>query len=145
MRGDDSRRDGLFSYVRSEDRIPKGHPLRVIRQLANAALDALSPRFDEVYAQDGRPSIPPEQLLRALLLQAFYSIRSERILILIRAAGTSCAAYGLGSLLIPTVPSDDRFGWSCEGPLLGREPGNRPFGSRPGLPKREGSFEQSAR
>ena len=78
MRGDDSRRDGLFSYVRSEDRVPKGHPLRVIRQLVNEALDALSPRFDELYAQDGRPSIPPEQLLRALLLQAFYSIRSER-------------------------------------------------------------------
>jgi len=78
MRGDDSRRDGLFSYVRSEDRVPKGHPLRVIRQLVNEALDALSPRFGELYAQDGRPSIPPEQLLRALLLQAFYSIRSER-------------------------------------------------------------------
>ena len=78
MRGDDSRLDGLFSDVRSEDRIPKRHPLRVIRQLANAALDALSPRFDELYAQDGRPSIPPEQLLRALLLQAFYSICSER-------------------------------------------------------------------
>src|SRR3954454_4170671 len=60
MRGDDSRRDGLFSYVRSEDRVPKGHPLRVIRQLANQALDALSPRFDELYAPDGRPSIPPE-------------------------------------------------------------------------------------
>jgi transposase len=58
--------------------VPKGHPLRVIRQLVNEALDALSPRFDELYAQDGRPSIPPEQLLRALLLQAFYSIRSER-------------------------------------------------------------------
>jgi transposase len=78
MRGDDSRRDGLFSHVRSEDRVPKGHPLRVIRQLANEAVDALSPRFDALYAQDGRPSIPPEQLLRALLLQAFYSIRSER-------------------------------------------------------------------
>ena len=50
----------------------------MIRRLANAALDALSPRFDELYAQDGRPSIPPEQLLRALLLQAFHSIRSER-------------------------------------------------------------------
>ena len=56
--------------------MPKGHRLRVIRQLVNEALDALSPRFDELYAQDGRPSIPPEQLLRALLLQAFYSIRS---------------------------------------------------------------------
>src|SRR4029078_4800781 len=78
MRGDDSERDGLFSYVRSEDRVPKGHPLRVIRQLVNEALDALSPRFDELYAQDGRRAIPPEQLLEALLLQAFYSIRSER-------------------------------------------------------------------
>jgi transposase len=81
MRGGDRRRDGLFSYVRTEDRIPKGHPLRVVREVANEALRALSGQFDELYAVEGRPSIPPEQLLRALLLQAFYTIRSERQLL----------------------------------------------------------------
>src|SRR5271166_1475449 len=78
MRGDDRRRDGLFTYVRTEDRIPKDHPLRVIRGVTNEALRALSGQFDELYAAEGRPSIPPEQLLRALLLQAFYTVRSER-------------------------------------------------------------------
>ncbi len=78
MRGFDRRRDTLFSYVRTDDRIPKAHPLRVIREVANEALRSLSDQFDELYAAEGRPSIPPEQLLRALLLQAFYTIRSER-------------------------------------------------------------------
>jgi len=78
MRGSDERRDGLFSYVRPESRIPKNHPLRVIRTLADEALGALDAQFAELYAEHGRPSVPPEQLLRALLLQAFYTIRSER-------------------------------------------------------------------
>jgi transposase len=78
MRGGDERRDGLFSYVRPDDRIPAGHPMRAIRQIADEALRALSAQFDALYSQHGRPSIPPEQLLRALLLQAFYTIRSER-------------------------------------------------------------------
>jgi len=78
MRGFDQRRDGLFSYVRPESRIPQGHPLRVIRTLADEALAALDDQFAALYSENGRPSIPPEQLLRALLLQAFYTIRSER-------------------------------------------------------------------
>ena len=78
MRGFDERRDGLFSYVRPESRIPKNHPLRLIRTLADQALAALDTQFAQLYAANGRPSIPPEQLLRALLLQAFYTIRSER-------------------------------------------------------------------
>jgi transposase len=78
MRGFDQRRDSLFSYVRPDSRIPKDHPLRVIRALADQALNALNEQFAALYAETGRPSIPPEQLLRALLLQAFYSIRSER-------------------------------------------------------------------
>ena len=78
MRGGDIRRDGLFSYVRPESRIPDNHPLRVIRRVADEALSALDAQFAALYSQNGRPSIPPEQLLRALLLQAFYSIRSER-------------------------------------------------------------------
>jgi transposase len=78
MRGVDQRRDTLFSYVRPESRIPEAHPLRLIRRVADEALKALDAQFAELYSENGRPSIPPEQLLRALLLQAFYSIRSER-------------------------------------------------------------------
>src|SRR6204780_5876628 len=78
MRGNDVRRDGLFSYVRPESRIPSNHPLRLIRGVADEALASLNDQFAALYSDNGRPSIPPEQLLRALLLQAFYSIRSER-------------------------------------------------------------------
>jgi transposase len=78
MRGADERSGALFSYVDLEDRVPAGHPLRAIRTIVNQALDALSADFDRLYGRIGRPGIPPEKLLRALLLQAFYSIRSER-------------------------------------------------------------------
>jgi transposase len=79
MRGDDrSAGDGLFSYVSLEARVPASHPLRLIRAVVDEALDALSPRFEELYARTGRPSVPPEKLIRALLLQAFFSVRSER-------------------------------------------------------------------
>src|SRR5215467_11806305 len=80
MRGEDQRSEGLFSYVRLEARIPADHPLRPIRDLVDAALRDLSPAFDKLYADEGRPGIPPERLLRALLLQVFYSVRSERML-----------------------------------------------------------------
>src|ERR1700757_4984508 len=78
MRGWDTRSDALFSYVSCERRVPKDHPLRPIRQIVDEALRALSPEFERLYARFGRPSIPPERLLRALLLQAFYSVRSEK-------------------------------------------------------------------
>ena len=78
MRGSDERAGALFSYVDLEARVPAVHPLRAIREIVNQALGELSPTFARIYARLGRPSIPPEQLLRALLLQAFYSIRSER-------------------------------------------------------------------
>jgi transposase len=78
MRGRDDRGDGLFSYVRLEERVPVDHPLRAIRALADEALAALNARFDTLYSGMGRPSIPPEMLLRATLLQAFFSVRSER-------------------------------------------------------------------
>ena len=77
MRGWDARSDALFSYVSCEARVPKDHPLRPIRQIVDEALGALSPEFEKLYARFGRPSTPPERLLRALLLQAFYSVRSE--------------------------------------------------------------------
>ena len=78
MRGEDQRSEEFFSYVRLESRIPADHPLRAIRELVDAALGELSRSFDRLYSRDGRPSIPPERLLRALLLQAFYTVRSER-------------------------------------------------------------------
>jgi transposase len=78
MRGPDRRTEGLFSYVSCESRVPAGHPLRSILPVADAALAALSADFQQLYALNGRPSIAPEKLLRALLLQAFYSVRSER-------------------------------------------------------------------
>jgi transposase len=80
MRGDDQQPDSMFSYVSPEQRVPKNHPLRAIRQLVDEILRELSRDFDRLYATVGRPSIPPERLLRAQLLQIFYSIRSERLL-----------------------------------------------------------------
>ena len=78
MRGEDRRSGSLFSYVDLEARVPATHPLRVIRSIVNDVLGSLSCDFEALYSHTGRPSIPPEQLLRALLLQAFYSVRSER-------------------------------------------------------------------
>ena len=78
MRGDDEQTGALFSYVSCEARVPADHPLRLIRAVVDEALDVLSEAFDRLYARTGRPGIAPEKLLRALLLQAFYSIRSER-------------------------------------------------------------------
>jgi transposase len=80
MRGDDPRHESMFSYVTPEARVRADHPLRPIRRMTDAALARLSSRFDRLYSTIGRPSIPPEQLLRALLLQMLYSIRSERLL-----------------------------------------------------------------
>lgn len=80
MRGRDDRSEGFFSYVRLEERIPKDHPLRPIRAFADEALAALNKRFEGLYSTMGRPSIAPEMLLRATLLQAFFSVRSERML-----------------------------------------------------------------
>lgn len=78
MRGGDEQQMGVFSYVSAEDRIAKDHPLRAIRRMADEALASLSGHFDTLYAAGGRPSIAPEKLVRALLLQALYSVRSER-------------------------------------------------------------------
>ena len=80
MRGEDLQQHELFSYGSLEERVPSGHPLRPIRTMVDAALKDMSPRFDAIYGEDGRRSIPPERLLRALLLQLLYTIRSERML-----------------------------------------------------------------
>jgi transposase len=78
MRGNDQQQDDLFSYVPMEKRVPKDHPLRRVRGMTDTALQRMSPEFDALYARLGRPSIAPERLLRALLVQALYSVRSER-------------------------------------------------------------------
>ncbi|MGH9966408.1 MAG: IS5 family transposase [Pyrinomonadaceae bacterium] len=80
MRGDDLQQAGMFSYLSPEQRVPKDHPLRAIRQISDAVFVQLSPRFNKLYARMGRPSIAPKKLLRALLLQVLYSVRSERLL-----------------------------------------------------------------
>jgi transposase len=81
MRGDDNQQDGMFSYVSPEQRVPADHPLRPIRKMVDEILKEMSPKFAELYSKVGRPSIAPERLLRSLLLQIFYSVRSERMLI----------------------------------------------------------------
>ena len=78
MRGEDKESGALFSYLSLEERVPETHPLRRIRSIVDSALEALSGEFEALYSKVGRPSIPPEKLLRALLLQAFYTVRSER-------------------------------------------------------------------
>ena len=80
MRGDDAGQAAVFSYISPEQRVPKDHPLRPLLAIVNEVLGRMSPLFDELYSHTGRPSIPPEKLLRALLLQVLYTIRSERML-----------------------------------------------------------------
>jgi transposase len=78
MRGHDQQQAAMFSYISPEQRVPPDHPLRPIRAMVDEILRGLSPQFDALYARTGRPSIAPEKLLRALLLQLLYSVRSER-------------------------------------------------------------------
>src|SRR5258708_1123922 len=80
MRGHDEQQASMFSYIALEKRVPADHPLRRVRELTDRALRELSPKFSEIYSRHGRPSIAPEKLLRALLLQALHSVRSERLL-----------------------------------------------------------------
>src|ERR1700676_4239003 len=80
MRGPDDQTSHMFSYLSPEQRVRADHPLRTVRRLTDEVLDVLSPRFTKMYSEMGRPSIPPEQLLRALLLQSLNTVRSERLL-----------------------------------------------------------------
>ena len=81
MRGDDNQQEGMFSYVSPEKRVPVDHPLRPIRKMVDEILKEMSPQFAKLYSEVGRPSIAPERLFRSLLLQIFYTVRSERMLI----------------------------------------------------------------
>src|SRR5712692_7793430 len=80
MRGPDEQTKDMFSYLSPEQRVRPDHPLRAIRRMTDDVLRSLSPRFTKMYSDIGRPSIPPEQLLRALLIQSLYTVRSERLL-----------------------------------------------------------------
>src|ERR1700758_2293665 len=80
MRGTDTQQSGMFSYLSPEERVPEKHPLRAIRGMTDEVLKGLSAKFKELYSATGRPSIAPEKLLRALLLQILYTVRSERLL-----------------------------------------------------------------
>src|SRR5260370_18747573 len=81
MRGDDNEQEGMFSYISTEKRVPGDHPLRPIGKMVDEILKEMSPRFAKLYSDVGRQSIAPERLFRSLLLQIFYSVRSERMLI----------------------------------------------------------------
>ncbi len=131
MRGGDNQTSGLFSYVSCEARVPADHPLRAIRAIVDEALDVLSLDFAAMYSPIGRPSIPPEKLLRALLLQAFYTIRSERQLmeqmdynLLFRwFVGLAMDAADLGRDGVhqePRAPAGRRY--RCKVPLGGAGP-----------------------
>src|SRR6201993_4477952 len=80
MRGIDHQQSDMFSYLSPEQRVRKDHPLRTVRAMTDEILNSMSPLFDAMYAEGGRPSTPPEKLLRAQLLQMLYSVRSERLL-----------------------------------------------------------------
>jgi len=91
MRGKDEQQLDVFSYISPEQRVPQDQPLRSLRAMTDEALRELQPRFNTLYAKTGRPSIAPEKLLRALLLQALYSVRSERMLM---EQCTPCQRFG---------------------------------------------------
>src|ERR1700738_530108 len=81
MRGDNNQQEVMFSYISPEKRVPADHPLGSIRKIVDEILKEMSPKFQKLYSDVGRPSIAPERLLRSLLLQIFYSVRSERMLV----------------------------------------------------------------
>jgi transposase len=94
MRGQDHQQSDMFSYVSPEQRVREDHPLRAIRTMADQALKNRSKRFDTRSARTGRPSIPPEKLLRAQLIQMLYSVRSERLLMEATTASCSAGSWG---------------------------------------------------
>ncbi len=109
MRGDDIYQDAMFSYLPPEVRVPKDSPLRPRRQMVNQALRELSRDFQPMYSSEGRPSIPPEKLLRALLLQVLYTIRRERLLIEQLAGLLSDEHFTVDGTLIEAWASSKSF------------------------------------
>jgi transposase len=115
MRGADQQQSHIFSYLSPEERVRKDHPLRAIRAMVDEVLKQLSRRFDAMYAKVGRPSIPPEQLLRAQLLQMLYSIRSERLLVCLESRRLLAGASPVVVIAreprsrLPVLPGD----WRC--------------------------------
>ena len=138
MRGTDKRSGEMFSYVDLEQRVRTDHPLRAIRAVVSEALDALSGEFAALYSGMGRPSIAPEMLLRAMLLQAFYSVRSERQLmerleydLLFRwFIRLGCRRAGLGSLDLLQEPRPAARRRHCRAVPF-RDPGAAPRPSAP--------------
>src|SRR5213080_433834 len=104
MRGTDTQQSGMFSYLSPEERVPERHPLRAIRRMTDEVLQGLSAKFNELYSASGRPSIAPEKLLRALLLQILYTVRSERLLM-------EQLQYNLLFRWFVGLNMDDRCGW----------------------------------
>jgi transposase len=118
MRGSDERTGSLFSFVDLEERVPHRHPLRKIRQIVNEALASLDGEFARLYSSEGRPSIAPERLLRASLLQAFFSVRSERQLMeqLDYNLMFRCSSGSASTIPSGTRPSPRRTETGCSMP-----------------------------
>ena len=107
MRGASSPQNSMFSYISLEDRVPASHPLRKLRSLVDVVLGTMSEDFDAVYSRVGRPSVPPERLLKALLLQILFSLRSERLLVEsidCCGSGALAARSSASSSSVPQVP-----------------------------------------
>ena len=100
MRGDDVQQEAMFSYLSPEARVPQDHPLRPIRKMVNQALAELSGEFQAMYSSEGRPSIPPEKLLRALLLQVFYTILSFCACLFASSIDVSATIFFSSSILL---------------------------------------------
>jgi hypothetical protein len=114
MRGQDEQQLDVFRYISPEQRVPQDHPLGALRMMTDEALRELQPRFRKLYAKTGRPSIAPEKLLRALLLQALYSVRSERLLMV-----NSSRCHGANvTMRTLTKPAPTKTGRSAIGGLL---------------------------
>jgi hypothetical protein len=110
MRGKDEQQLDVFSYISPEQRVPQDHPLRSLRAMTDKALRQLQPRFSRLYAKTGRRSVAPEKLLRALLLQALYSVRSERMLM-----AREAEQCGAGEILLTSMDRDGTCaGFDCD-------------------------------
>jgi len=108
MRGEANPQPSMFSYVDLESRIPQSHPTRKIRRIVDTALTAIEASFDDMYATEGRPSIPPKQPLRTLLLQILFTIRSERQFGASVDGADGLVSWFFNSLLVPCTNADNR-------------------------------------